>query len=185
MSRNDAFALTHFLERGWYDGSEARDPNPTLNGVTQKAFDKYRRKLLGPNFTPLSVAKMTPAQEAEIYGEYYDNAHAGELPSPIDALHFAYAFNAGPSGEPWAAIEVLQRVLGVTADGKVGPMTRAAIARATDTPAHIARLYYDLLIEHLTEYRRMIKNPRLAPNARSWMMRLIEAHKAARLTLFP
>lgn len=179
MSRANAIAVVHGLEVGWYAGNEARDPNPTLDGVTQGAYDRWRDRVLGPGHRR-SVALMTPSERTAIYEDYFAAARCEMLPSPLDVLHFHYAFNAGPQ----AAIEVLQGVLGVDADGKVGPITRAAVVSRCGTKAGTAWLFCDLFVAQLAEYRRMIKSSRLAPNARSWIGRLITVYEAGRTELF-
>lgn len=178
MSKAEAWDFVHAIEGGWYDGSLPSDSNPTMWGITQNTYSRYLVKMGRPNRT---VDRITRPEADAIYEDFWQRSRADELPYPVSALHFAYAINAGPSGEPQAAIEVLQRVLRVADDGVIGPKSRAAISIAS---TRVPLLYYDLFVAHLTEYRRMIKQPRLAPNARSWMMRLIEAHKRHRLTLF-
>jgi lysozyme family protein len=56
---------------------------------------------------------------------YWDAVRADLLPSGLDYAVFDFAVNSGPA----RAAEHLQRIVGVTADGDIGPMTLAAVAR--------------------------------------------------------
>ena len=61
-----------------------------------------------------------------IYHDEYWNPYCDSLPVGVDYLYFDMAVNAGPS----RAAVLLQRALGVVADGRIGPVTREAIAHA-------------------------------------------------------
>jgi lysozyme family protein len=76
------------------------------------------------------------ATVAAIYHKNYWQAVRGdELPVGVDLAVFDFAVNSGPP----RAIRHLQRVLGVTQDGHMGPMTLAA-ARAADPATLIPKL---------------------------------------------
>ena len=55
--------------------------------------------------------------------DYWDAVKGDDLPSGVDYAAFDFAINAGPA----ASRKMIQRALGVTADGAIGPMTMAAI----------------------------------------------------------
>src|SRR5213076_3345668 len=50
---------------------------------------------------------------------YWDTVSGDQLPSGLDYCLFDFAVNSGPK----RAITYLQRILGVLADGKMGPQT--------------------------------------------------------------
>lgn len=164
MSFTGAYAFTLAHEKGWYAGDHSRDPNPTLDGVTQRAYDAYRRQRNEPVRT---VREMNPAERVDIYRAYWDECDADLLPRRSAVAHFSFAFNAGPG----TAVRVLQRALGVGDDGKVGPVTRAAIL-----DAHDDTLLPALLMEQLAYYRSIaLAKPHLRPNLLAWVGRITGA----------
>lgn len=163
MSFAGAYEFTLAHERGWWPGG-ASDPNPTLDGVTQRTYNAYRTRR---NLPGRSVREMNPSERTDIYHEYWDDCDADLLPRRSAAAHFAFAFNAGPG----PAMRVLQRALGVKDDGKLGPITRAAILDALDND-----LLPRLLLEQLGHYRAIcLGNATLRPNLLGWIGRLVGA----------
>lgn len=163
MSFTAAYTFTLAHEKGWWPGGE-RDPNPTLDGVTQRAYDAYRRARNEPTRT---VREMNPAERVDIYRTYWDDCDADLLPRRCAVAHFAFAFNAGPP----QATRTLQRALGVLADGLMGPVTRAAILDAQDDV-----LLPALLMEQLAYYREIASaKPHLRPNLLAWIGRVLGA----------
>src|SRR3954470_19026010 len=83
-----AYRETGINEGGWYDGSEARDPNPTMFGVTQHTYEE-------PGYRA-SVRFITDEQRAKIYRNFWE-ACEGDLFGNLSApLVFDHAFNGGP-----------------------------------------------------------------------------------------
>lgn len=78
---------------------------------------------------PLDTAK------AIYKARYWDKVRADELPEGVRFAMMDYAVNSGPA----AAVKALQRVLGVSDDGVIGPATIAA-ANAVDGYRLAARL---------------------------------------------
>jgi len=116
------------------------------------------------NLPQRTVRDMTDGERAEIYREYWDGCHASLLPARSANAHFAFAFNAGPP----RAVKVLQRTLGLEADGKVGPATRAAILSADD-----AALLPALLMEQLAYYHTIASPQHMRPNLMAWVGRIV------------
>ena len=82
------------------------------------------------------VRRLTRQEAVAIYRRlYWDVVRAEELPPGLDLSVFDLAVHSGP---PKAAT-MLQTLLGVEADGIVGPVTLAA-ARRADVPQAIGRL---------------------------------------------
>lgn len=100
-------------------------------------FGITRATLAAARGRPVSVAEvaaLTRAEATEIYRRTYWARIAGdELPEGLDAAMLDFAVNSGPE----RAARLLQRVLGVAEDGRIGPRTLAA-ARAAD-PGETAR----------------------------------------------
>lgn len=108
---------------GGNDDDPADHGGRTSRGITQREYDAWRRE------QGLATRDVWTADQSEIERIYHDEywePQCDNLPSGIDYLYFDMAVNAGPHR---AAI-LLQRALGVTADGRIGPITRAAIANA-------------------------------------------------------
>ena len=159
----EALEFTLGREGGYYDGSEARDPNPTNFGVTQKVYDNWRKvKKL-----PIRPVKQIEQWEVEaIYVGYWEPAGCHMLGRLSSITLFDHSINAGPAN----AVKVLQRALGVTADGKIGPKTRAAIEERADMDAYLAT---NLCWERVRYYVDLAKNARLRPNLLSWVHRVV------------
>lgn len=160
----EALKLTLGHEGGYYDGSEARDPNPTNYGVTQKTYDAYRD---GRGLPRRPVKQITMDEVEAIYKVYWDGAVCDALPRLAALTVFDHSINAGPV----AAIKVLQRALGVTPDGVVGPQTRAAIR---SFQLHESELAERVCWERIRFYVDLAKNQRLRPNLLSWVHRVVK-----------
>jgi len=166
MSKQDAIAWTGRREEGWYPGNRPQDPNPTLNGVIQTTYDWYRDKVGRPR---QSVRLMTPQEQGEIYASFWSRAHCDEVLKAqgraAAAIHFDTAFNAGGA----QAIKILQKCLGVFADGIWGPTTFKALSlQSSDLPERLlwARLRY---YEEISRAR-----PNLRPNLLEWLDRTLD-----------
>jgi lysozyme family protein len=124
MNANFARALAAVLqhEGGYVD--HPKDPGgPTNKGVTLATY----RKLVEPNGTAEDLKRITDAQVASIYrSAYWDVIRGDDLPAGLDYAVFDYAVNSGPA----RAAKSLQGVLGVAADGIIGPVTLAAAQAA-------------------------------------------------------
>lgn len=92
----------------------------------------------------------------------------GQLPPGVGEKLFDIAVNAGTTR---AAI-ILQRAIGVPADGRVGAQTMAALHAATVTTPGLSRLMHRLCDEQADFYRRLAaKNPRLRAFLKGWLRR--------------
>ena len=111
-------------EGGYVD--HPKDPGgATMQGVTQRTYDAFRRRV-GLGTQP--VRQLAPSERDRIYKEqYWDAVRGDDLPGGIDAAVYDYAVNSGPG----RAARDLQAVLGVVQDGVVGIMTLDA-ARSAD-----------------------------------------------------
>ena len=115
-----ALALVLRHEGGYVDHPD--DPGgPTNLGVTIGTLSA----VLGRQATRADVKALTPARVAPVYrGRYWDAIRGDDLPSGLDYAVFDWAVNSGSSR---AAI-ALQRIVGVADDGRIGPLTIAAVA---------------------------------------------------------
>lgn len=100
------------------------DPGGATNqGITKKTYERFLER-------PVSIEEIQniPIQHVkEIYEKNYWNAvKANDLPSGVDFSVFDWAVNSGPR----RAIQGLQKAVGSTADGLIGPNTLKAVASA-------------------------------------------------------
>lgn len=109
------------------------DPGGATNlGITRATLAQAR----GRPVSVADVAALTRAEAAAIYRRaYWDTVRGDDLPDGIDLAVFDLAVNSGPS----RAARLLQRVLGVAEDGRIGPRTLAA-ARAIDARTAVRAL---------------------------------------------
>lgn len=118
------------------EGGNVDDPDDhggrTSRGITQREFDAWRRE------RGLSLRDVWQASQGDIETIYHDEYWeplCDSLPAGIDYI----VFNNNVLDGPFRSTVLLQRALGVAADGRVGPITRQAIA-AADPKMLIARL---------------------------------------------
>jgi len=124
-----ARAVAHVLAvEGGYVDNPADPGGATAYGISQRAY---------PN---LDIRSVTPAQAAQIYNDDYWAPLEGDLlPDAVSFVLLDFAVNSGVR----TAVEALQRAIGVTVDGKVGPETIAASRKpGTVTMLSVERLLY-------------------------------------------
>ena len=97
------------------------DPGGITNlGVTKKVYDEWT----GRESTEQEMRDLTPEDVAPIYKKnYWARVKGDSLPSGLDWACFDWAVNSG-SGRPAKAV---QRAVGATADGAIGPATLGLI----------------------------------------------------------
>lgn len=114
-------AFTQLLgHEGGYSDHKADPGGATMWGVTERVARAHGYQ--GPmRDLPVSLAK-------QIYrAAYWDAVQADQLPAPVRYSVFDAAVNSGVS----QSVKWLQRALGVSDDGAIGPKTLAA-AQAAD-----------------------------------------------------
>jgi len=95
----------------------------TMLGCTQANWEAY----IGHKVTQDDMKKLTKDDVKPLYKKNYWDAVSGDLlPSGVDYAAFDFAINAGPV----ASRKMIQRALGVVADGSIGPNTLKAINEA-------------------------------------------------------
>lgn len=120
------------------EGGNDDDPSDhggrTSRGITQREYDAWcaeNRKPLG------DVWRASDADVATIYHDEYWNPWCDSMPIGLDYMYFDMAVNAGPN----RAAKLLQQALDVMPDGRIGPITRQALAKAD--PDSIIEAYSD------------------------------------------
>lgn len=167
----EALALV-LVHEGGYVNHPADPGGATNRGVTQRTYDSWRKR---NGQSKRSVRKITDDEVAAIYRRDYWNAvKADDLPSGVDYAVFDFAVNSGPR----RAAQFLQRVVGVDDDGKIGPVTIAAV-RATPPGGIIS----DLCDNRLSWLKRL---PTWGTFGRGWSRRVSEVLvKALDMSLNP
>lgn len=109
-----------FAEEGGYTNDPNDRGGPTNFGITLADLREWRND---PNLTADDVKNMTRAEAQEIYrSRYWNPMQCGDVPNGIDLELFDFGVNAGIR----TSVRTLQAVVGVTADGSIGPITLAA-----------------------------------------------------------
>lgn len=130
-------------EGGFVDDPD--DPGgATQHGVTIGTLRRLGLDLNGDGrITTSDVRRVTPAVARRIFvTEYFRKPGIDGLPPVLHATVFDMQVNAGS-----AAVRILQRLAGAfghptAVDGRIGPQTREAVARAAEAaPDHIADAY--------------------------------------------
>lgn len=109
------------LSEGGYVNHPKDPGGATDRGITQRTFDAWNRRQGLPKHSVRGISKETADKILAV--EYLDAVRADELPSGVDYAVADYSINSGPS----QAVKDLQRVVGVKADGQIGPQTMAAV----------------------------------------------------------
>ncbi|MER8751543.1 hypothetical protein NKH57_20085 [Mesorhizobium sp. M1050] len=121
MNRNFARALALVLKsEGLWSDNPADPGGATMKGVTLANFRRYVKA----DATKADLRSIGDAQVATIYRRFYWDAVLGaELPDGVDFAVFDFAVNSGPG----RAAKYLQAAVGVAQDGRIGPVTLAAV----------------------------------------------------------
>jgi len=124
------------------EGGYVNDPDDpggaTNRGITQVRYDAWRRA----NGKPAQDVRLLSGAEAELFYHHdvWVPAKCDALPWPVSLCHFDAAVNHGTMG----AAKLLQRATGVADDGKIGPLTLAAVG-TMPVPLLVARLLFTRL----------------------------------------
>jgi lysozyme family protein len=149
---------------GGYVNNPADPGGATNMGITQRTLADFREA----DVTEEDVRSMTRAEAREIYrARYWTPMRCDDLPAGIDLMVFDFGVNAGPG----RSLKLLQRGVGVAADGSVGPITLAAVraCRAADLIGRMAEA-------RLAYYRGLDGFPTFG---RGWTRRVDQTRQAA------
>lgn len=121
-SSYDAALARLLAHEGGYSNHPDDPGGPTNFGITIADYRRYVK----PDANAGDVRAMPLDHAKAIYkAKYWDALACDALPPGLDYCVFDYGVNSGIS----RAAKVLQRIAGVADDGRVGPVTLAAIAR--------------------------------------------------------
>jgi lysozyme family protein len=161
----DALQFTLSMEGGL--SRDPRDPGnaggrATLYGITQKSYDHWRQKRGDPT---QDIMKITHCErEALYYEEYFISSRCNLLPPKLAVALFDTAVHTGPS----RAVKLLQKALGIAADGKFGSLTLQASIHQP-----LEKLLNHFLKERKNFYELLSqKKPALQRFLRGWRNRI-------------
>lgn len=155
-----AFVLHH---EGGFADNPADPGGATQFGITRATLAAWRGRPVSRD----DVRTLSPAEAGAIYRARYWQAIDGDnLPAGIDLIVFDAAVNSGPG----RALRWLQDALEVPADGILGPVSRAALARSDGTA----------VIRAFTRQRQAFVEalPTFRTFGRGWSRRIRAAEKA-------
>jgi lysozyme family protein len=111
------------LSEGGNDDDPADHGGRTSRGITQREYDAWRNE---KGLSPLDVWQAPQEDIDAIYHDEYWEPYCDAMPLGVDYIYFNNAVLDGP----YRSTVLLQQALGVTADGRIGPITRQAILGA-------------------------------------------------------
>jgi len=135
MRQNFEECMARLLEHEGGYVWHAQDPGGETNfGVTRAVYEQYvGRQVMNGEMEGLTHDDVYP-----IYKEnYWDAVRGDDLPSGVDWSTFDWAVNSGKS----RASKALQRIVGVEADGGIGPLTLQRVAEV-DPEEIIKQMHY-------------------------------------------
>jgi hypothetical protein len=147
-----------------------RDPGGMTNlGVTKKVYETW----IGHNVSEAIMRKLTPNLVAPLYRKnYWDSAKCEGIFKGLDLCVFDFAVNAGVS----RSARYLQRLVGATEDGVIGPATLNLLANklAKDNALN--------LIDAFQESRRVYyrKLSTFSTFGKGWLRRVDEVEAEAK-----
>ena len=156
-------------EGGWSDRA-----NPTMRGITLSTFRSWCWRLGLPEPDRLALRDIDDVTVVAIYRErYWDMVDGDGLPLGVDLSVFDAGVNTGTE----TAAMQLQRILRVTADGDIGPITCAAAAVVAPLV-----LISDLADAQAAYYRSL---PEFPESGAGWLARAERRRQAAVAMLAP
>jgi lysozyme family protein len=165
MKENFNEALKAILKHEGGYVNHPKDPGGMTNlGVTKKVWEAWVGHPVGEK----EMRALTPETVGPMYKKkYWDAVKADELPTGLDYLMFDFAINAGPG----RAAKTMQKAIGTTPDGAIGPKTMAALKAADPT---------DLIAKFSMEKELFYKAlPTFATFGKGWLRRVDEAKSHA------
>ncbi len=169
MKENFDSALKMILKSEGGFVNHKLDPGGRTNlGVTQRVWEEW----VGHPVDEKAMRALTPEVVGPMYKKkYWDAVKADDLPDGLDYLMFDFAVNAGPG----RAIKTMQKAIGATPDGAIGPKTVAALKAANQS-----ELVAKFSAEKEAFYRSL---PTFATFGKGWLRRVAEAKTHAETML--
>jgi lysozyme family protein len=167
MTFDECLKIVLIHEGGYVD--DKFDPGGMTNlGVTKRVWDDW----VGRESSEADMRGLTPAKVAPLYRAQYWNAlQCDALPAALALCVFDFGVNAGVS----RAARYLQQVLGVAADGHIGPATLAAVNTSVKSLG-VAELVRRYSIARTAYYKSLSLFQRYG---KGWLARVNDTETAA------
>lgn len=125
---NFAACLADVLKHEGGYTADRRDPGNWTGGkVGSGTLRGTKKGIAAASYPALDIKNLTDAKIAEIYeANYWRKIRGDDLPAGVDLSGMDYSVNSGVS----RSAKELQRVVGVEADGRIGPVTILAVKAA-------------------------------------------------------
>jgi lysozyme family protein len=137
-------------------------------GVTKKVWEEWVKHPVDEK----AMRALTPELVSPMYKKkYWDAVKGDELPDGLDYLMFDFAINAGPG----RAIKTMQKAIGTTPDGAIGPKTMQSFKEMNP-----AQLIEKFSVEKESFYRSL---PTFQTFGKGWLRRVAEAKDHAETML--
>lgn len=167
MESNFDACLKEILKHEGGYVNHPKDPGGMTNlGVTKRVYEQY----LGRKVDEAAMRALKPADVKPLYKKmFWDKMRCGELPVGLDLLVFDFGVNAGPN----RSIKYLQRMVGVDADGIIGPATMLCVE------SFIKQFGKEKAVTKFSEARISYykKLPTFATFGKGWLRRVDEVQK--------
>jgi lysozyme family protein len=169
MKENFDLALKMILKSEGGFVNHPRDPGGMTNlGVTKKVWEEWVKHPVDEK----AMRALTPELVSPMYKKkYWDAVKGDELPDGLDYLMFDFAINAGPG----RAIKTMQKAIGTTPDGAIGPKTMQSLKEMNP-----AQLIEKFSVEKESFYRSL---PTFQTFGKGWLRRVAEAKDHAETML--
>ena len=167
MANSFAACLARVLQHEGGFTTHPRDPGGMTNlGVTRRVWAEWTKRKLD-QVDEQEMRDLLPENVEALYLERYWRAcRCDDLPAGIDYVVFDCAVNSGPG----RSAKILQETLGVSADGRIGPVT----IKAAD--AGVTGIIHDAVDARLEYIRGLSTWPTFG---RGWERRCEEVRAAA------
>ena len=135
MKQNFDHSLEMLLHHEGGFVNHPKDPGGVTNlGVTKKVYEKW----VGREVSVDEMKALTPSDVAPIYKKnYWDKLRADDLPAGLDFAAFDWGVNSG-NGRP---AKIIQKYIGATQDGAIGPKSLTLVAE--NDPSKIIQYLYE------------------------------------------
>jgi len=169
MKENYNEALKAILKHEGGFVNHPRDPGGMTNlGVTKKVWEEWVKHPVDEK----AMRALTPELVSPMYKKkYWDAVKGDELPDGLDYLMFDFAINAGPG----RAIKTMQKAIGTSPDGAIGPKTMQSLKEMNP-----AQLIEKFSVEKESFYRSL---PTFQTFGKGWLRRVAEAKDHAETML--
>lgn len=149
--------------KSWEGHDTITDDKDDTGGLTRWGVSQV-------NNPDVDVRNLSEFDAEQIFNErYYQASKADELPEYMQLVHTNCAVNCGVG----TSAKILQKTIGVKADGKIGPQTLGAVRHYFKTPRYFTgwyltwqALYYFNIVERRKSQHKWLKG---------WVRRTIDA----------